>query len=76
MKIVKYDPKETFGLVYKVYPWVNEEDTPKGWEFNYGVTDDGCIEIFGRHTSLDDAKKYLEGLSEAINLAQGAQHDS
>lgn len=72
MKIVNYDPKKDFGLVYKVYPFVDEDADIKGWEFSYGVSSNGDIEIFGRQTTIDDAQKYLVGLAQAISLAEEA----
>lgn len=69
MKIVKYNPKETFGLIYKVYPWLDKDATPKGWELNFNISDDGKIEVYGNCLDVSTAKKLLDGLAEAIKLA-------
>jgi hypothetical protein len=69
MKIVKYNPKKTFGLAYKVYPWVDENATPKGWELNFNVSDDGKIEVYGNYLDVSEATEFLNGLAEAIKLA-------
>jgi hypothetical protein len=73
MKIVEYNPKETFGLLCRVYPFLGDDADVKGWEFSYSVSDDGYIEIFGRYVSLEDAQKYSDGLQRAINLAKEGQ---
>lgn len=72
MKIVKYDPKETFGLVYRVHPLLDERaDKESADDPSYSVYSDGCIVILGRLVRIDVAQRYLEGLAESIKLAKG-----
>lgn len=69
MRVVKHNPKEAFGLLYKVYPFVEEGAEIPGYAFSYSIFDDGRIEIFGRVVNMKVATTYSEGLAKVIELA-------
>jgi hypothetical protein len=69
MKVVEYDPKKSFGLTHRVYPFLKENAEVKGWEFSYSVFSSGDIQIFHEPVSVDAAEQYVEGLQAAIALA-------